>query len=275
MKKITLFLFCLFSAFYFNAQTIAWSSDSEDVTGWSILDDDGDTNNWGYYSGGGEDLGFSPGAVFFSESWSSVPAPNGTALTPDNYLFTPTFSMPGTATSITYKMKVAANDVNYFAEKFSVYVYDNDDMLTPETLIYTETLTAGGDGSAKTITATIPVTFAGKTLGIIIRHYDCTDENQLLIDDFEVSYSTTLSISEQQLDIVGVYPNPVKDYVYIKTNDIIETISVTNQLGQRVLNIKKTGIVNNTIDVSSLSKGMYFLNVKVDNKSQSIKIIKE
>lgn len=275
MKKITFLLFITFISYSIKAQTIAWSSNSEDTTGWGVFDSDGDGNNWGFYSGGAEGFGFNSGALFYSESWSSDPAPTGTALTPDNYLFTPTFLMPLTATTITFKMKVAALDSDFPSEKFAVYVYDDNDLVTPETLIYQETLLVGGAGTAKDITASIPATFAGKTLGVIIRHFETTDQNQLLIDDFEVSYSTTLSVNdENQFKISGVYPNPVTDFVEIKTNSVIDAVSITNQLGQRILEIKKTGILNNRIDLTSLSKGIYFMNVSIENKLQSIKIIK-
>ncbi|MEN3324637.1 T9SS type A sorting domain-containing protein [Mariniflexile soesokkakense] len=275
MKNFTLLFIFILTIHSFNAQTIAWSSDSEDLTGWGSLDNDGDTFDWGVYGSGAESFGFNTGALFFSESWSSDPAPNGTPLSPDNYLFTPTFIMPATATSITYKMKVAALDAGFFAEKFAVYVYDDNDLTTPETLIHEETLTAGGAGSAKDITATIPVSFADKTLGIIIRHFDCTDQNQLLIDDFEVSYSTSLSTEDNELKIASVSPNPFKDIVTIETNTSIDGISVINQLGQQVLKLNKSNIFNNKVDLSSLTKGFYFMNVKAENKTQSIKIIKE
>ena len=275
MKNFTLLFLCLLTIHSIKAQTIAWSSDSEDLTGWGSLDFDGDTFEWGVYEGGAETFGFNAGALFFSESWSSEPAPGGTALNPDNYLFTPTFLMPATATSITYKMKVAALDAGFFAEKFAVYVYDDNDLETPEILIHEETLTAGGTGSAKDITTTIPVSFAGKTIGILIRHFDCTDQNQLLIDDFEVSYSTSLSTEDNELKIASVYPNPIKDIVTIETNTTIDGVSIINQLGQQVLTFNKSQIFNNKVDLNSITKGLYFMNIKTENKTQSIKIIKE
>ena len=64
-------------------------------------------------------------------------------------------------------MKVASNDPSFFAEKFSVYVYDENDLVTPPEIIYTETLSTGGDGSAKDISASVPVSYAGKTIGFL------------------------------------------------------------------------------------------------------------
>lgn len=92
---------------------------------------------------------------------------------------------------------------------------------------------------------------------------------------FTTEADPSLSTEELYLELFSGYPNPVKNIVQIKTNDIIDAISITNQLGQRVMDIKKTGITNNSVDLSNLAKGMYFMNIQAENKSQSIKIIKE
>ncbi len=277
MKKITLLIIFLISTISFNAQTVAWSSDLEDLTGWSVGNGTADLNDdtWGFYSGGGESLGFT-GALGFSKSWDPEPAATGgTPITPDNLLFTPTFAIPANALSISFKMKVGSNDPNFFAENFAVLVYDDVDFNGTLTEIHEETLTAGGDNSAKDITADIPALFAGKTTGIIIRHYDCTDQNQLLVDDFEVSFSTSLSIEDNTLEIVRVYPNPVNDILKIDTKSSIDSATIVNQLGQRIIDVKSNNIVNNSIDLSTLNKGLYFITVKSKERSATLKIIKK
>jgi len=272
MKKNTLlFLFILLTSLL-QSQTVVWESDSEDyATDWSVLDNDGDGIDWGVYAGGAESFGFSPGALFYSQSWNSD---TGLPLTPDNILFSTTFTIPGTATSINFKMKVAASDSGFPAEKFSVYVYDDVIGASFDDLIYEETLTTGGDGTAKDIMAPIPVSFTGKTVGIIVRHHDCTDQNQLLADDFEVSYGT-LSTEDNELSLINVYPNPVKNMVTIDTNLKIDNVSVFNQLGQNVMHIRGENIINKKVDLASLTTGLYFMNIGAEGKNQSIKIIKE
>lgn len=274
MKKITLFLFlCVLLCTSIKAQTVAWSSDLEDLTGWGINDLDMDTNNWEFYAAGAESLGFT-GAFALSASWISDPAPNGTALTPDNLLFTPTFAIPANALTISFKMKVASTNASFFAENYAVYVYDDALGASLDTMIFEETLTSGGAGTTKDITASIPVSFAGKTLGILIRHYDCTDQVQMLVDDFEVSYTTSLSVEDKTLEITRVYPNPVKDILKIDTKAVIDSAIITNQLGQRVLDIKPNSVINNTIDLSRLNKGLYFITVSSEERVATIKIIK-
>lgn len=271
MKKITLSLLFLISTISIDAQTIAWSSDSEDFATWGIIDNDADGSNWGVYTGGGETLGFSSGAIFYSESWNSTTG----ALTPDNLLISPVFFIPAEAVTITYKMKVAALFTPDFAERFAVYIYDNDDAAAGDTLIYVETLSSGGDGTAKDITASIPASFANKNIGIIVRHFECTNQFQLAVDDFEVSYTTSLSVKDNTLEITRVYPNPVKDFIKIDTKTVINSAIIINQLGQIVIDIESNNIVNNTIDLSALKKGMYFMSLKSEGRSATVKIIKD
>lgn len=84
-----------------------------------------------------------------------------------------------------------------------------------------------------------------------------------------------LSLEDQVLKTFSVYPNPVKDYLNIETNLTIESVTLSNQLGQQVLEINGSSISNNRIDLSNFSNGLYILQVNALEKSQSFKIIKE
>ena len=72
-----------------------------------------------------------------------------------------------------------------------------------------------------------------------------------------------------------MYPNSVKDIITINTNKVINSITVVNQLGQIVKVIQEKEISNNTINLSNLSKRLYFILIKIENNTQSFKIIKE
>ena len=72
-----------------------------------------------------------------------------------------------------------------------------------------------------------------------------------------------------------MYPNSVKDIITINTNKVINSITVVNQLGQTVKVIEEKEISNNTINLSNLSKRLYFILIKIENNTQSFKIIKE
>ena len=71
---------------------------------------------------------------------------------------------------------------------------------------------------------------------------------------------------------VSIYPNPATDNIFIQSTDKIKEVKCVNYLGQTVA----VKIKNNSIDVSSLSTGMYFLNITTE-KEENItkKFIKE
>jgi hypothetical protein len=272
MKKFTLFFtFCGFLMVnLINAQTVVWSSDLSDLTGWSIYDGDGDGENWIFYSGGGDNYGMT-GDFTASYSWSSDLG----ALTPSNYLYTPVVAIPAEATDITFKMKVVSISPNYFAEKFAVYVFDSDLFIPQWISIHSETLTEGGAGTAKDVSIAVPATFAGKNVEFVVRHYDCTYLFGMYMDDFEVSYGSALSTEDNITGEMSIYPNSVKDIVTINTDEVINNITIVNQLGQIVQVIKEKEMLNNTVNLSNLSSGLYFMSIKVEKSSQSFKIIKE
>lgn len=75
------------------------------------------------------------------------------------------------------------------------------------------------------------------------------------------------------------YPNPAADFIRIKTNPgglNTVTISLINLLGETLFSeTVETHEINKIISVSSLSSGIYFLNLKTDGKSYTEKFIKK
>jgi hypothetical protein len=95
--------------------------------------------------------------------------------------------------------------------------------------------------------------------------------NQLMfIDDVSLTYSGTLSISEEELMSLSIFPSPAKNVISIKGVENIKSIKVYSILGALEKEVFKT----NQIDVSELSSGIHL--VKVDNGTIfSKKIIKQ
>jgi hypothetical protein len=50
---------------------------------------------------------------------------------------------------------------------------------------------------------------------------------------------------------------------------------VFNQLGQLVIESNSSLMNNNRLDLSALNPGMYLIQINADNKSKTVKIIKE
>jgi hypothetical protein len=83
-----------------------------------------------------------------------------------------------------------------------------------------------------------------------------------------------LSILKNELELLSIRPNPAIDKINIKTNLPISHITVYNSLGKKV----QVRIVPNKkeIDLSSVSAGIYYLKIQLENTDSNIirKIIK-
>lgn len=252
---------------------IVWTSNSNDYESFTAIDTDGDTFSWKTQNGNISAKGLVSSTSFFSESYNSA---TNTPLSPDNSLITPTgeITIPNNVSSITFKLNVEASSAARPAEHFAVYVFDEALGQSFDNKIHEETLTVGGSGTAKDVTASIPVSFAGKNIGIIIRHYNTIGQDKLYVDDFEISYeASTLSSKVSQNLNFNLYPNPTKDYLFI-TSKVSTSFTLTNINGQ----VLKQGIIDkgaNNINLSYFKNGLYFLNLKTNSGTLSKKILKK
>ena len=82
----------------------------------------------------------------------------------------------------------------------------------------------------------------------------------------------TASVQDTSLNTVSVYPNPTKNVLNISGIDNLQSYRIFNLLGKEIL--AKTEIQNNSIDVSNLKKGVYFITIKDENNTYTKKFIK-
>ncbi|WP_179318649.1 FG-GAP-like repeat-containing protein [Winogradskyella helgolandensis] len=99
-------------------------------------------------------------------------------------------------------------------------------------------------------------------------------ENPEINTSHTIFEGSTLSIIDETLIDVTIYPNPVEAELTIKTSaDIINKIATVFDVnGKRMLNQKLT---SSTIDVSSLTSGVYFLRLESEGKIIKRKFIKK
>lgn len=83
----------------------------------------------------------------------------------------------------------------------------------------------------------------------------------------------TLSRNSNEIKGLKVYPNPAKNTLYV-TSDSFEAkeVQLYDVLGKSVLNTKT---VNNTVNISSLSKGVYVVKITEEGKTATRKIVVE
>ncbi|MDT0558114.1 peptidoglycan DD-metalloendopeptidase family protein [Ichthyenterobacterium sp. W332] len=87
----------------------------------------------------------------------------------------------------------------------------------------------------------------------------------------------TLSIEEQTLESVQLFPNPFNDVLRINSNITINSIQVTDVLGKTVLTRLGSNQTINQINTSNLSKGVYFVTLRNTENAltRTVKMIKE
>lgn len=99
--------------------------------------------------------------------------------------------------------------------------------------------------------------------------YPYFDSENIILSDinrglFIIRKSGTFSAEEHNKAELSMWPNPAKNKVFFSlSRSEIDQIEVFNMLGQKVKNATAIDLKTKSIDVSSLSKGMYV--VKVNN----------
>lgn len=92
-------------------------------------------------------------------------------------------------------------------------------------------------------------------------------------EEINIIERSTLSILENDLFELKVFPNPAKSEMQVRSQSIIKCVEIVNFLGQSVLKIYPNS-QNFSMDLSSLSKGAYFADVSSVKGTKQIKIIK-
>ena len=89
-----------------------------------------------------------------------------------------------------------------------------------------------------------------------------------------VIVDTVLGANDFDTTSISTYPNPVTSKLNIQSEELITSVSIFNTLGQKVLNVAG-GSLNLSVDMSTLSPGVYVANIATDNGSKTMKVIKK
>jgi 3-deoxy-D-arabino-heptulosonate 7-phosphate (DAHP) synthase class II len=111
--------------------------------------------------------------------------------------------------------------------------------------------------------------YDGQTVRVGI-HCVSNDSFVLQMDSFVVE--GTLGVNDVQSLDMNIYPNPVNgDFVTIQTPvNGVKYVEVFDITGKRLIN---TSLSADTLDVSSMSSGMYLVKVTVEGQSKTSKLI--
>jgi Secretion system C-terminal sorting domain len=96
----------------------------------------------------------------------------------------------------------------------------------------------------------------------------------LFVDNFYFYKGTALNNLDFTQASIKMYPNPTKNTFTIESKNAIQSISVSNMLGQQVLSVNPN-TMSTSIDLTAFQNGIYIVKTTVDGNVTSSKIIKE
>ena len=92
-------------------------------------------------------------------------------------------------------------------------------------------------------------------------------------DEFNTCPPGTLSIIDNELGIIEIYPNPFVDRISVNTEEAIDVVHFYDLTG-RMVKQATPNKANFSLNVADLSKGVYLVKVNAGNKEATLKLAK-
>lgn len=255
-----------------NAQVDVWKADfnDEDISTWTLYDDDGDGSMFGdvFQIQDEEENPVTPVSLI-SRSWAGIP------LTPDNWAVSPAIDISKAQGTLTLSWITQVAAASWDQEKYTVFVSTSPDQaaLLASPVKLTQTL-GQGTNAGTPVNHTLDLTsFIGQPqIYVAFRHFDCTDQDFLSIDDVTVKATSLLAVSDVNKKSVSIYPNPTTEVLNVNVNSKINSADIYDFSGKLVRNVS---VSDNKVNVKDLKNGTYVLKVNTEAGSTSHKFIKK
>ena len=185
--------------------TFPWTEGFENgATGWTIIDSDGDGITWQLSDTSSQIANFAAtyprtgNSCIIALSYDNL---TYEALTPDEWLISPAITIPA---GVSYTLSFYDNGTNpsYAAEHYAVHVASANTVaaMSATTALMEQTLSTG-DWIKRTVDLSA---YAGQTIYIGFRHFGCTDQFCLGIDDIRVGGADLPTLSLAGLSNVAL-----------------------------------------------------------------------
>jgi len=226
---------------------------------WKNIDQDGDGNKWAAETFSNNLTNINESYVY-SELWK-----NSSALTPENYLISPKIDLTGLQGRVSLRYTIQVGDGTFPSEHYKVVVSakgnDVDDFTE---IVKEETCTVNDYSDSSTWhERRVDLTqFIGKQIYISWCHCNSPDGYILRLDSIQVSYTTNVGLNKQtEIYKVITYPNPVKNSLQVTGTFVNAKMKLFTSDGRQVYCSEKVS-GQNTVNVSSLKKGLYILRIE-------------
>ncbi|MBL1220858.1 choice-of-anchor J domain-containing protein [Chryseobacterium sp. L7] len=195
----------------------------------------------------------------------STPAP----LVNNDWLISPRMTLGSTGNSLTFWAK--SIHASYGLEKFNVLVSTTNTATASFTKLNTNVIVTPSVVEWNQHTFNLDA-YAGQQVYIAIQ---CVSDDQfaLFIDDFKVTTTGTLGISEasKTSNLSSVYPNPVSDVLNIKSNSKISSVEIFDISGKKM----NADLNGDKVHVGNLNAGSYIINIETKEGKTTEKFIKK
>lgn len=149
-------------------------------TGWTTIDADGDGYNWFSFTSE-EPVDNNGNPTAFDYGCATSASYNGNPLTPDNWLITPQIELKGTLS-----VWLRAQDPEWLGEHFAIYASTTGNTSVDD---FTEVLVEETESESQYVEYTADLSrFEGQTGYIAVRHFNCSNEFRLNVDNFYIRY---------------------------------------------------------------------------------------
>ncbi len=157
---------------------VGWYFESQsEVNEWTFVDKDGDGYNWDWNELGEAPVAYEGAGCIYSNSYVNYVG----AVNPNNWAISPEFTIPANTASATLSWYAGPQDPDWTEEHYGVYVGTGTDTAN-YTQLFEETINYG-DYKNTTVDLTA---YAGQTIRVAFRHFNCTDMFILKLDQVEV-----------------------------------------------------------------------------------------
>ena len=194
----------------------------------------------------------------------------------DPYFYSPIINKDASNNFVKVKMKNQSSSV-----KGQIFFISNDNpMWINSNNTYVEFPTSSKDTAFKEYTVDMSVhpAWTGNIIELRLDPANDADSSTVLIESVELT-SKNVAINNLLINnnVLNIYPNPARDKINIQ--NLIsgnQEIIITDLLGKIVLNynVKSNALTSQTIDVSSLRRGVYFIKIINNEKCMTKKFLK-
>jgi hypothetical protein len=114
--------------------------------------------------------------------------------------------------------------------------------------------------------------YTGQTVQVGFRGTSDYGYSNPHIDNLKIDVS--LGTNDLETTQFTYFPNPVNDQLTINAQTSVDDIAVLNMLGQVVLR-QSPNSLNCVVDMAALRTGVYFVQVSIGNKTQTVRVLKQ